>query len=134
MAIDILVILVYFVFLIVIGWAFRSFSQNTSDYFKGGGKMLWWMVGATAFMVQFSALVFTGIAGKALTDGLSVMMVFFGNAFGYFCNYLFFAAKSRQMRVVTPMEGMRLRYGKVNEQVFIWCNVPNSVLSAAICI
>lgn len=132
MAIDILVILVYFVFLIVIGWAFRSFSQNTSDYFKGGGKMLWWMVGATAFMVQFSALVFTGIAGKALTDGLSVMMVFFGNAFGYFCNYLFFAAKSRQMRVVTPMEGMRLRYGKVNEQVFIWCNVPNSVLSAAI--
>ena len=76
MAIDILVILVYFVFLIVIGWAFRSFSQNTSDYFKGGGKMLWWMVGATAFMVQFSALVFTGIAGKALTDGLSVMMVF----------------------------------------------------------
>ena len=130
--IDILVILVYFVFLIVIGWAFRSLSHNTSDYFKGGGKMLWWMVGATAFMVQFSALVFTGIAGKALTDGLSVMMVFFGNAFGYFCNYLFFAAKSRQMRVITPMEGMRLRYGKTNEQVFIWGNVPNSVLSAAI--
>ncbi len=130
--IDILVILVYFVFLIVIGWAFRSLSHNTSDYFKGSGKMLWWMVGATAFMVQFSALVFTGIAGKALTDGLSVMMVFFGNAFGYFCNYLFFAAKSRQMRVITPMEGMRLRYGKTNEQVFIWGNVPNSVLSAAI--
>lgn len=132
MIIDILVILVYFAFLMVIGWAFRSFNQNTSDYFKGGGKMLWWMVGATAFMVQFSALVFTGIAGKALTDGLSVMMVFFGNAFGYFCNYLFFAAKSRQLRTVTPMEGMRLRYGKVNEQVFIWANVPNSVLSAAI--
>lgn len=130
--IDILVILVYFIFLIAIGWAFRSFSHNTSDYFKGGGKMLWWMVGATAFMVQFSALVFTGNAGKALTDGISVMMVFFGNAFGYFCNYLFFAAKSRQLRVITPIEGMRLRYGKVNEQVFIWGNVPNSVLSAAI--
>lgn len=132
MIIDILVILVYFAFLVVIGWAFRSFNQNTSDYFKGGGKMLWWMVGATAFMVQFSALVFTGVAGKALTDGLSVMMVFFGNAFGYFCNYLFFAAKSRQLRTVTPVEGIRLRYGKVNEQVFIWANVPNSVLQAAI--
>ena len=46
------------------------------------------------------------------------MMIFLGNALGYFFNYLFFAAKSRQVRVVTPIEGIRLRFGKVNEQVF----------------
>ena len=108
----------YFVFLIVIGWIFRTFSSNTSDYFKGGGKMLWWMVGSTAFMTQFSAWSFTGAAGKAFSNGLSVMMIFLGNALGYFFNYLFFAAKSRQVRVVTPIEGIRLRFGKVNEQVF----------------
>lgn len=63
-------------------------------------------------------LVFTGAAGKAFSNGLSVMMIFLGNALGYFFNYLFFAAKSRQVRVVTPIEGIRLRFGKVNEQVF----------------
>ena len=47
---NILIVGIYFVFLIVIGWIFRTFSSNTSDYFKGGGKMLWWMVGSTAFM------------------------------------------------------------------------------------
>ena len=104
---NILIVGIYFVFLIVIGWIFRTFSSNTSDYFKGGGKMLWWMVGSTAFMTQFSAWSFTGAAGKA-----------FSNALGYFFNYLFFAAKSRQVRVVTPIEGIRLRFGKVNEQVF----------------
>jgi len=38
---------VYFLFLIAIGWMFRKFTSTTSDYFRGGGNMLWWMVGTT---------------------------------------------------------------------------------------
>ncbi|GAA0178920.1 Na+:solute symporter [Clostridium sediminicola] len=129
---DILVVIVYFAFLVAIGWLFRTFTSSTSDYFRGGGKMLWWMVGATAFMTQFSAWTFTAAAGKAFTDGWAVVIIFFGNAVGYLCNYLFFAAKARQMRVVTPIEGIRLRYGKVNEQVFTWATMPSSILSAGI--
>ena len=49
----------YFLFLMAIGWMFRKFTTTTSDYFRGGGNMLWWMVGATAFMTQFSAWTFT---------------------------------------------------------------------------
>lgn len=94
--------------------------------------MLWWMVGVTAFMTQFSAWTFTGAAGQAFRNGLSPVVLFLGNALGYFFNYLFFAAKARQMRVVTPIEGIRMRYGKVSEQVFIWANVPTSILQAGI--
>lgn len=130
--VDVVVILVYFAFLIAIGWIFRTFSSSTSDYFKGGGKMLWWMVGATAFMTQFSAWTFTGAAGKAFTSGFAVLAVFFGNAVGYLGNYLFFAAKSRQMRVVTPIEGVRLRFGKVNEQAFTLASLPISIIQAGI--
>ncbi len=130
--VDIGVILVYFAFLIAIGWIFRTFSSSTSDYFRGGGKMLWWMVGATAFMTQFSAWTFTGAAGKAFNDGFAVLAVFFGNAVGYLFNYLFFAAKSRQMRVITPIEGIRMRYGKVNEQAFTLASLPISIIQAGI--
>ncbi|MFI3209334.1 MAG: hypothetical protein R3Y40_09395, partial [Eubacteriales bacterium] len=130
--VDIAVILVYFLFLIAIGWIFRTFSNSTSDYFKGGGKMLWWMVGATAFMTQFSAWTFTGAAGKGFTDGFAVTAIFFGNAVGYFGNYLFFAAKSRQMRVTTPIDGIRVRFGKVNEQVFTLASVPINIIQAGI--
>ncbi|WP_416175557.1 sodium:solute symporter family transporter [Clostridium sp.] len=129
---DIFIVIVYFTFLILIGLFFRKFTSSTSDYFRGSGKMLWWMVGATAFMTQFSAWSFTGAAGKAFTDGLAVLIIFLGNAIGYFGNYLFFAEKARQMRVVTPMEGIRLRYGKLNEQVFTWATVPSSILSSGI--
>lgn len=44
MDIDILVVLVYFIFLMSLGWVFRSAAANTSEYFRGGGRMLWWMV------------------------------------------------------------------------------------------
>ncbi|MEZ9075898.1 transporter [Vibrio cyclitrophicus] len=132
MDIDVIIVLGYFAFLIGLGWVFRSAAANTSEYFRGGGKMLWWMVGSSAFMMALSAMTFTGLMGKALTSGMSVAIVFFANALGYFVNYLFFAAKARQMRVISPIQGVRLRLGRVNEQVFTWANVPLSVLQAAI--
>ena len=126
------VVIIYFVFLIVIGWAFRNLSKNTSDYFRGGGNVLWWMVGASAFMTQFSSWTFTGAAGKAYTDGLAVAFIFVGNALGFFFNYLYFAPRFRQMRVVTVVEALRLRFGKRNEQVFAWVNMFTTSISASI--
>jgi len=126
------VVLIYFAFLIVIGWAFRNLSKNTSDYFRGGGNVLWWMVGASAFMTQFSSWTFTGAAGKAYTDGLAVAFIFVGNAIGFFLNYLYFAPRFRQMRVVTVVEALQLRFGKRNEQVFAWVNMTTTAISAGI--
>jgi SSS family transporter len=130
--IDTAIIGVYFLFLLSIGWLFRTFTSNTSDYFRGGGKMLWWMVGATSFMTQFSAWTFTGAAGKAYDDGFAVAIIFMANALGYLMNYLYFAPRFRQLRVITVIQAIRLRFGKVNEQVFTWSGMPNSVISAGI--
>jgi len=132
MDLNTLVILIYFTFLIIIGWTFRNLTKNTSDYFRSGGNVLWWMVGASAFMTQFSSWTFTGAAGKAYTDGLAVAFIFVGNALGFFFNYLYFAPRFRQMRVVTIVQALRLRFGKKNEQVFAWINMFTSSLSAGI--
>ncbi|MFC0059703.1 sodium:solute symporter family transporter [Vibrio inusitatus] len=132
MTIDTIVVLAYFLFLIAIGWMFRKFTTSTSDYFRGGGKMLWWMVGATAFMTQFSAWTFTGAAGRAFEDGFVVVILFLANAFGYFCNYLYFAPKFRQLRVVTAIDAVRIRFGKTSEQFFTWAGLPDSMISSGI--
>ncbi|MEL7443772.1 MAG: transporter, partial [Pseudomonadota bacterium] len=132
MTIDTFVVLAYFFFLVAIGWMFRKFTTSTSDYFRGGGKMLWWMVGATAFMTQFSAWTFTGAAGRAFNDGFVVVILFLANAFGYFLNYLYFAPKFRQLRVVTAIEAIRQRFGKTSEQFFTWAGMPDSLISAGI--
>ncbi|MCL9776093.1 sodium:solute symporter family transporter [Vibrio methylphosphonaticus] len=132
MNIDTIVVLAYFIFLIAIGWMFRKFTTSTSDYFRGGGKMLWWMVGATAFMTQFSAWTFTGAAGRAFSDGFVVVILFLANAFGYFCNYMYFAPKFRQLRVVTAIDAIRMRFGRTSEQFFTWAGLPDSLISSGI--
>ena len=71
---DYAVIGFYFVFILTVSWCFRRFVSNVSDYFRGGGKALWWMVGGSAFMVQFSAWTFTGAASKAYSDGWPIAL------------------------------------------------------------
>ena len=90
------------------------------------------MVGASAFMTQFSAWTFTGASGKAYTDGLAVAFLFVGNALGFFFNFLYFAPRFRQMRVVTVVEALRLRFGPKNEQVFAWVSMFTTSISAGI--
>ncbi len=126
------VIVVYFAFIILIGIVFHKFSKDSSDYFRGGGHMLWWLVGATGFMSQFSAWTFIGAAGKAYREGFLVLTIFIGNAFGYLITYLFSGAKFRQLRAVTTMEIIRDRFGKANEQFFTWLNIPSNIIYASI--
>lgn len=129
---DLLVVVFYFGFQFSLGLIFRAFSKDASDYFRAGGSILWWLVGASAFMTQFSAWTFTGAAGKAYLDGTLVAAVFFGNAVGYLGNHFLTAHRFRRLRVITPIEAVRDRFGKTNEQLFTWIQVPMSVVYAGI--
>jgi Na+/proline symporter len=129
---DYVVIAFFIVFMVSLGPIFKHFSKNDNDYFRGGAQMLWWMVGASAFMCQFSAWTFTGAASKAYTDGMLVSMIFFANALGFFFNYLWFAPRFRQMRVITCMEAIRERFSATNEQIFTWLQVPLGLVYAGI--
>ncbi|MBR9910920.1 MAG: transporter [Gammaproteobacteria bacterium] len=130
---DYLVIGVYFVLILAIGAVFARMAENsTSDYFRGGGRMLWWMVGSTAFMAQFSAVTFTGAAGKAFDDGFAISLVYIGNTFAYLCGWAFFSHRFRQMRVDTPTEAVRRRFGHGNELFFSWALIVFSFLNAGV--
>lgn len=129
---DYLVIGVYFALMIAIGTIFRRLNRNTSDYFRGGGKLLWWIVGATAFMTQFSAWTFTGAASKAYENGIVIFAFYVANAAGFLINWLWTARRLRQMRIITTLEGIRQRWGGGNEQFFTWLQVPVGILTAGI--
>ena len=130
---DYIVIAGYFVLILAIGFAFKTMAaKSTSDYFRGGGRMLWWMVGSTAFMMQFSAWTFTGAAGKAFTDGFAVCLVFFANTFSYFCGWAYFAHRFRQMRVDTPTEGIGRRFGHGNELFFSCALIVFTLINAGV--
>lgn len=131
-ALDYFVIAGYFAFLSGLGWYFRRFARNTSDYFRGGGAMPWWLVGASMFASAFSAWTFTGAAGLAFEHGLVVVMIYLANAVGFLTAAFFLAAWYRQTRVITAMEAVGLRFGCTNEQIFTWLQVPVQLVISAV--
>lgn len=130
--VDYCVIAVYLVFMLAIGPVYKRFSTTASDYFRGGGGMLWWMVGASAWVMTFTAWTFTGGAGKVYDTGTFFLLLIVGNVVATVVMYLFTAARYRQMRVITPIEAARDRFGRVSEQWFTWLPVPINILRGGI--
>jgi SSS family transporter len=129
--IEFLVIIGYLVLIAIVGLVFKRFSSDTDDYFKSGCKGSWWLVGSSAFMSAFSAWTFTGAAGVAFESGFSVMIIFLGNAFGFFLNFLFLGPWLRQMRVTTFPEAISKRFGEKTRMFYALYEVPIRILYSA---
>jgi SSS family solute:Na+ symporter len=131
-AYDYLIIGFYLVFMLAIGVVFRKMSKDTSDYFRAGGAMPWWLTGISAWIFSFSAWTFTGAAGKVYESGLLVLCVFYATIFALLFAIAFTCLRFRRMRVITWMEAVRLRYGPFNEQFYIWIKLPLQLLFAGV--
>lgn len=112
---------IYLLVLIGLGIAFRSQTKGSDDYFRGGGKGTWWLVGMSLFMAGLSAHTFVGGAGVAFEAGWSVMVIYAAGALGAFIQMLFLAHRFRQTRATTMPDLIRQRFGPVTEQVYtVW--------------
>ena len=121
---DYIIIGFYLVFMLAIGLVFRRMSKNTSDYFRAGGAMPWWLTGASAWIFSFSAWTFTGAAGKVYETGTLVLPVFYATVLALCFVIAFTCLRFRRMRVITWMEGVRMRYGPFTEQFYTWIKLP----------
>ncbi len=121
---DYISIIFYFVFVITVGVVFSRRNRNTSDYFRGGGIMPWWMAGVSAWMASFSAWTFTGAAGKIYQTGPYVLLLYYSSIATQVIILVFTCYRFRRMRVVTPMEAIRARYGAATQQFVTWIRLP----------
>ncbi len=131
-SVEYIVIISYLILLLAVGWYFKRFNKDTNDFLKGGCRGTWWLVGMSSFMSAFSAWTFTGAAGVAFESGFSVMIIYFGNALGFFINFLFIGPWFRQLRVTTGPEVIRLRFGPAIQKFYAFMEVPTRILYAAV--
>jgi len=129
---DTLIIGAYLVFLGATTWAFRRFNHGSKDYFAGGFRMTWWLLGASSFISNISCWLFTGAANIAYTYGILIFGFYAIDVLGFLVSYLWFAEKFRQLRVVTAMDAIRLRFGRANEQFFTWLGILSSLGLASV--
>ncbi|MFG0249297.1 MAG: hypothetical protein ACF8OB_10450 [Phycisphaeraceae bacterium JB051] len=129
---DYVVIVFYFLFVGSLGFVFRHFNKDSTNYFAGGQRTCWWLLGGSMFISNFSSWTFTGAAGIAYKYGILIFYVYLMDVLGYIIGYLFFATRLRQMRLITNMDGVRRRYGRFNEQFFTWYSLLQGPLIGAV--
>lgn len=129
---DYLNIAFYFAFMVGIGIYFARRNRDTSSYFRGGGALPWWITGAGAWMAGFSAWTFTGGAAKMYETGPYAVVLFYQNVVSTFVLLLFTCYRFRRMRVVTPFEALRLRYGPGTQQFYTWVRLPVSLIFSSL--
>lgn len=130
-AYDYIIITFYLVFMLSLGFLFRSLSKNTSDYFRCGGTMPWWITGTSAWIAGFSAWTFVGAAGEVYRAGYTVLPVFFAMTPALILVGIYTCVRFRRLRVVTWMEGVRERFGPFTEQFYTWLKVPIQLFFSA---
>ena len=121
---DYLNIVFYIAFITSVGIIFSRKSKSTSDYFRGGGVMPWWVAGASSWMASFSAWTFVGAAGEIYESGPALLLLYYGSIVPLLVTLFYTCYRFRRMRVVTPMEGVRLRFGAVSQQFYTWIRLP----------
>lgn len=129
---DHIVVGFYLAFALLLGKVYKGFNRTAGDYFCGGGGMLWWVVGVSGFMGAFSAWSFTGGAAKAYEAGTFFLLLYGCNVISLIFTYFVTAARFRQMRIITPIDGVRKRFGEANEQVFAWLPVPFNIVTGGL--
>jgi SSS family solute:Na+ symporter len=122
----------YLCFIIGVSIYFLRRSKNTSDYFRGGGVLPWWMTGAMAWMSSFSAWTFTGAAGKIYQTGPYVLVLYYSSVLPLVAVLSYTCYRFRRMRVITPFEAVRLRFGAASQQFFTWLRLPFLLLFPAV--
>ena len=121
---DYLNIVFYFCFIAGVGIYFVRRSKNPSDYFRAGGVLPWWVTGASTWMMGFSAWTFTGAAGKMYQSGPYAILLFYAIIIPWIIMLLFTSYRFRRMKVVTPFEAVRLRFGQGSQVFFTWMRLP----------
>lgn len=117
--INSIVIFLYFASLAWIGYYFSKKQKNTDDYFKGGGRLPWWVVGLSIFGTSLSAITFMSIPAKAYSSNWSYMLVNAGILMVVPLILYLFIPFYRKLNITTAYEYLELRF---NSFIRILCS------------
>ena len=109
-AYDYALIALYFGIVIFVGWYSARKNQNTDDYFKGGGKIPWFLAGVSNWVSGFSAFMFVAAAGFTYKNGIGAALIFTSAAWAYLIGAWYFAGRWRRARINSPLEFLTRRF------------------------
>jgi SSS family solute:Na+ symporter len=71
-AIDYVVLILYFLVIFAIGYYYARKERTTTDYFLASRDVAWWAIGASLFSSNIGSEHFIGLAGTGAASGMAV--------------------------------------------------------------
>jgi len=108
--VDYGLIALYFAILIWVGIFSSRRNVNTDEYFRGGGKIPWFVAGLSNWVSGYSAFMFVAAAGFTYINGAGSALIFTSATWAYLVGYFVFARRWRRARLGSPLEFLTRRY------------------------
>lgn len=110
--IDWIIIAIFFVIVISIGWiASRTAGKNISEFFLGGRGMSWWLLGISMVACTFSADTPNLVTGMVRENGVAKNWAWWAFLITGMVTVFIYAKLWRRSNVVTDLEFYEKRYG-----------------------
>ncbi|WP_174734403.1 sodium:solute symporter family protein [Mesobacillus harenae] len=127
-SLDWVVIILYLLLMVGIGaWSFKKI-KGSDDYFVAGGKLPWWLSGASHHVSGYSGVVFAAYAGIAYSFGFTIYMwwavaITISVVIGAYLIAPRWARLRMKLNIESPLEYLSIRYNMPTQQVMAWSGV-----------
>lgn len=105
-----IVLVVYLLSMLLLGYVFMKRENGADDFFKGGGRIPWWAAGMSIYATMLSALTYMGIPAKAYATNwtyypmlVTILLVSFP-VIKYYLPYF------RRLSITSAYEYLELRF------------------------
>jgi SSS family solute:Na+ symporter len=110
-AIDIILIVLYFIVSIAIALVLRKRAGgSTENFFLSGRKMPWWLAGTTMVATTFAADTPLAVTELVVKNGIAGNWLWWNMVAGTVLTVFFFAKLWRRANILTDVEFIELRY------------------------
>jgi SSS family solute:Na+ symporter len=127
-AVDLVIVGIYFVTVLVIGFWVAARTKTGEDLFLAGRSLTWWTIGFSLFASNISSTTLIGLSGAAYTSGISVsnyewmatvVLVFFS---------IFFIPVYIRSRISTVPEFLEHRFDRRSRNYFSGLTILTNIV------
>ncbi len=108
--IDWVIVVLYAIAVLAIGWAASRKQTSTDEYFRGSRQLPWWAIGFSIIATSFSAASLLGGPGEGFNYGLLYLQLQIGDLIGYALVILLFLPFFMRLNLTTAYEYLEQRF------------------------
>jgi len=113
-SLDWIVIIVYGIGMLLVGFYFSRINKNSDDYMLGGRQMTSWQVGLSLFATMFSAVSYLSMPGEMIKHGPMIWCMVAALPFIYIIVAYFFIPFIMKLKITSAYELLETQLGLRN--------------------